>query len=190
MAAIPMRASVTPARRRTPMNDGSNQSGPLPSRRGVSLFGKASEARSPSEPAQPQRRRRRRRGRDASVARHAACRSSARFLSFVLIGAFIGLAGFVCACCRGAQARPARRGQGRRDRRARTTAGRSPISWSAPASSTARCCSSSWLMLDGSRGELKRGEYTFKAGISMREVEASARRRQGAAAQVHRFPRG
>ena len=135
---------------------------------------------------QPFRPRAQPRSARAPPARRQAAAAAAAPAKQTRVEAFPASAASCRSCCvgalprlrlvrladdRDAQARPADRRQGRRASRARTTAARSPISSKGPASSKARCCSRIDDAARRQRGALKRGEYEFKAGVSMREVE-------------------
>jgi UPF0755 protein len=132
----------------------------------VSLFGRRVAPPKPPEappPASPAPRPRR--SRSSGLSRLSA------FLSFVLIGAGIGLAGFGAALVESRKAGPltadtvvviAREDDG------------GPIAEQLERAGVID--SATWFtamtLMDGTRGALKRGEYAFKAGVSMREIEA------------------
>ena len=146
------------------MSDKSNRSGDAknsqrenPAR--VSLFGRRAAA--PTEPpSAPKPKRRRRAGLSGLSA----------FLSFVLIGAFIGLVAFAAALVEERKTGPLTADKVvliEREDDGGPIADqleRDGVIESAP-------LFSAMTLVDGSHGGLKRGEYAFKAGINMREVE-------------------
>src|ERR1700728_1565803 len=78
------------------MSDASNQGGPEPERPRVSLFGRRAKLRSPSESLQPQTAPPPP-APPAVKRRHEGLARLSGLLSFVLIGAFLGVGGFVWA---------------------------------------------------------------------------------------------
>jgi UPF0755 protein len=145
------------------MSDKSNRSGDAknsqrenPTR--VSLFGRRGPT--PAEPSSAPKRRPRRTGLSSLSA----------FLSFVLIGAIIGLVGFAAALVEERKAGPLTDDKVlliEREDDGGPIADqleRGGVIDSAP-------LFSAMTLVDGNHGALKRGEYTFKAGINMREVE-------------------
>src|SRR6202453_1649714 len=145
------------------MSDKSNRSGDAknsqrenPTR--VSLFGRRGPT--PAEPSSAPKRRPRRTGLSSLSA----------FLSFVLIGAIIGLVGFAAALVEERKAGPLTDDKVlliEREDDGGPIADqleRGGVIDSAP-------LFSAMTLIDGNHGALKRGEYAFKAGINMREVE-------------------
>src|SRR5271154_5707180 len=140
-----------------PSGDAENSRTEKPSRRGI--FGRRAstpiELRSPPKPRRPRR---------------TGLSSLSAFLSFVLIGAFIGLVAFAAAIVEERKTGPLAADTvvliGREDDGG-PIAGqleRAGVIESAP-------LFSAMTLVDGNHGALKRGEYSFKAGVSMREVE-------------------
>jgi UPF0755 protein len=130
-----------------------------PERQRVSLFG--GRSRPPEQPEKPPLKRRRRLGLS----------SFSGFLSFALFGAVCGLGLFAWAMMEARRPGPlaadkvvviAREDDG------------GPIGDQLERAGVID--NSLWFaamtLIDGSRGALKRGEYAFKAGVSLREVEA------------------
>jgi UPF0755 protein len=151
------------------MEDASNQGGLAPEQPRVSLFGRRAKLRSPSESLQPQPApppppppERKRRGQGLS--------RLSGVLSFVLIVALIGIAGFVFAM------REARRpGPLPADKVVVITREDDGGSIPDQLERAGIIDSPLWfnltLLLDGNRGKLKRGEYLFKEHLSLREAE-------------------
>jgi len=151
------------------MSDASNQGGSPPEPSRVSLFRRRPKLRSPAESLQPQavpppppppERKRRNEG----LSRLSG------LLSFVLIAAIIGFAGFAWAMIQAGKPGPltadkvvaiSREDDGGSipDQLERAGVIDSPLWFNLT------------LLVDGSRGKLRRGEYMFKAGASLREVE-------------------
>ncbi len=145
-------------------NDAKNQGDDAKTRPRVSLFGGRARARAaaePSPPAPPPPRRTRRSGLS----------SLSGLLSFALLGALTGFALLAWAMIEARKPGPlaadkivviTREDDGGPigDQLEREGVIDSAIWFSA------------MTLLDGSRGELKRGEYAFKAGVTLRQVEA------------------
>jgi UPF0755 protein len=125
----------------------------------VSLFGRSAPTPAPP-PSAPKPRRPRRTGLSSLSA----------FLSFVLIGAFIGLVAFAAALVEERKAGPLTADKVlliEREDDGGPIADqleRGGVIDSAP-------LFSAMTLIDGNHGALKRGEYAFKAGVNMREVE-------------------
>jgi UPF0755 protein len=144
-------------------NDAKNQGDDARAQPRVSLFGGGARSRRPAEPPNsptPPRRKRR-----------PGFSGLSAFLSFALIGALTGLALFAWAMIEARKPGPltadktvviAREDDGGpiADQLERAGVIDSALWFSA------------MTLLDGSRGELKRGEYAFKAGVSLRQLEA------------------
>ncbi len=144
-------------------NDAKNQGDDARAQPRVSLFGGGARSRRPAEPPNsptPPRRKRR-----------PGFSGLSAFLSFTLIGALTGLALFAWAMIEARKPGPlmadktvviAREDDGGpiADQLERAGVIDSALWFSA------------MTLLDGSRGELKRGEYAFKAGVSLRQLEA------------------
>src|SRR5450432_2821416 len=151
------------------MSDASNQGGSPPEPSRVSLFRRRPKLRSPAESLQPQavpppppppERKRRNEG----LSRLSG------LLSFVLIAAIIGFAGFAWAMIQAGKPGPltadkvvaiSREDDGGSipDQLERAGVIDSPLWFNLT------------LLLDGNRGKLKRGEYLFKEHVSLRETE-------------------
>jgi UPF0755 protein len=151
------------------MSDASNQGGSPPEPSRVSLFRRRPKLRSPAESLQPQavpppppppERKRRNEG----LSRLSG------LLSFVLIAAIIGFAGFAWAMIQAGKPGPltadkvvaiSREDDGGSipDQLERAGVIDSPLWFNLT------------LLVDGSRGKLRRGEFMFKAASSLREVE-------------------
>jgi UPF0755 protein len=151
------------------MSDGSNQGVPIPEQPRVSLFGRRPKLRSPAESLQPQAapppppppgRKKRKEG---------FSRLSG-LLSFILIAAVLVLAGFGFAMIQARKPGPlaadkivvlTREDDGGTipDQLERAGVIDSPMWFNLT------------LLLDGSRGKLRRGEFLFKEHVSLREVE-------------------
>src|SRR5277367_2147743 len=140
-----------------PSGDAENSRTEKPSRRGI--FGRRAstpiELRSPPKPRRPRR---------------TGLSSLSAFLSFVLIGAVIGLVAFAAAIVEERKTGPLAADKvvviEREDDEGPIAdqLERAGVIESAP-------LFSAMTLVDGKHGELKRGEYSFKAGVSMREVE-------------------
>jgi UPF0755 protein len=151
------------------MSDGSNQGVPIPEQPRVSLFGRRPKLRSPAESLQPQAapppppppgRKKRKEG---------FSRLSG-LLSFILIAAVLVLAGFGFAMIQARKPGPlaadkivvlTREDDGGTipDQLERAGVIDSPMWFNLT------------LLLDGSRGKLRRGEFLFKEHVSLRDVE-------------------
>jgi len=130
----------------------------------VSLFGrkapnKAATPASSPPPEKPKRRRRR-----------GGLSTLSAFLSFVLVGVFIGLAVFVVALVEVRKAGPL--AQDKVVEITREDDG-GPIAEQLERAGVidSAVAFSAMTLFDSTRGALKRGEYDFKAGVSLREVE-------------------
>src|SRR3984957_12524782 len=140
-----------------PPGDAENSRTEKPSRRGI--FGRRAstpiELRSPPKPRRPRR---------------TGLSSLSAFLSFVLIGAVIGLVAFAAAIVEERKTGPLAADKvvviEREDDEGPIAdqLERAGVIESAP-------LFSAMTLVDGKHGALKRGEYSFKAGVSMREVE-------------------
>src|SRR5271170_6944419 len=140
-----------------PSGDAENSRTEKPSRGGI--FGRRAstpmELRSPPKPRRPRR---------------TGLSSLSAFLSFVLIGAVIGLVAFAAAIVEERKAGPLAADKvvlierEDDDGPIADQLERAGVIESAP-------LFSAMTLVDGSHGALKRGEYSFKAGLSMREVE-------------------
>jgi UPF0755 protein len=151
------------------MSDGSNQGGPSPAQPRVSLFGRRPKLRSPSESLQPQPApppppppERKRRGQGFS--------RLSGLLSFILIAAILVMAAFGFIMIQARKSGPLEAdkvvvitreddGGAIPDQLERAGVIDSPLWFNLT------------LLLDGNRGKLKRGEYLFKAHVSLREAE-------------------
>ncbi len=143
-------------------NDDKNQGDGAKIRARVSLFGGRARTPAPAEPPPPPLPRRKRRSGFSGLS---------GFLSFALIGVLTGFALFVWTIIEARKPGPltadktvviAREDDGGPigDQLEREGVIDSAIWFSA------------MTLIDGSRGALKRGEYAFKAGVSLRQVEA------------------
>ena len=145
------------------MSDNSNPAG-ASARPRVSLFGRKApkKAAEPASPPPPEKPKRRRRGGGLSTL--------SAFLSFVLVGVFIGLAVFVVALVEVRKAGPL--AQDKVVEITREDDG-GPIAEQLERAGIidSAVAFSAMTLFDSTRGALKRGEYAFKAGISLREVE-------------------
>ena len=171
--------------RRARMSDASNQGDDAKNQGADAKAGRASassarararaRAAGPAQPAPPAPPRRPRRSGLSGLS---------GFLSFVLIGALAGFALFAWAMIEARKPGPlaadkvviiAREDDGGPigDQLERAGVIDSAIWFSA------------MTLLDGSRSALKRGEYAFKAGVSLRQVEAELICAQGRATQAH-----
>ena len=140
-----------------PPGDAENSRTEKPSRRGI--FGRRAstpiELRSPPKPRRPRR---------------TGLSSLSAFLSFVLIGAVIGLVALAAAIVEERKTGPLAADKvvviEREDDEGPIAdqLERAGVIESAP-------LFSAMTLFDGKHGALKRGEYSFKAGVSMREVE-------------------
>src|SRR5277367_6022933 len=140
-----------------PSGDAENSRTEKPSRRGI--FGRRAstpiELRSPPKPRRPRR---------------TGLSSLSAFLSFVLIGAVIGLVAFAAAIVEERKAGPLAADKvvliERED-------DEGPIADQLEHAGVIDSAPlfSAMTLVDGKHGALKRGEYSFKAGVSMREVE-------------------
>jgi UPF0755 protein len=152
------------------MSDGSNYDDPAEGRPRVSLFGRRARARSPIEALQPQ----------AAPAPPEPPRKPRReglsrlsgVLSFILIAAVLGVAGFAWALQEAGKPGP-------------LTADKVVVITREDEADGATIAdqleragvidSTLWfnvvVLADGNRGKLKRGEYLFKAAASLRDVE-------------------
>ncbi|MFZ2109902.1 MAG: endolytic transglycosylase MltG, partial [Roseiarcus sp.] len=140
-----------------PSGDAENSRTEKPSRGGI--FGRRAstpiELRSPPKPRRPRR---------------TGLSSLSAFLSFVLIGAVIGLVAFAAAIVEERKTGPLAADKvvliEREDDEGPIAdqLERAGVIESAP-------LFSAMTLVDGKHGALKRGEYSFKAGVSMREVE-------------------
>src|SRR5260370_18411555 len=151
------------------MNDGSNQGGPALEQPRVSLFGRRAKVRSPSESLQPHTRppppapplrKRRRQG----------LKRLSGLLTFILIAALMGIAGFAYATIQAGKPGPLADDKivviARED-----DAGAIPDQLERAGIIDSPLWFNMTLLLDGNRGKLKRGEYLFKAHLSLREAE-------------------
>jgi UPF0755 protein len=145
------------------MNDKSNPPGNSKPPPKAGLFG-ARTTPPKGAPSPAQRSPKPRRQRNSSLSMLSA------FLSFVLIGAVIGLVGFAAALVEIRKAGPLE--QDKVVVLEREDDG-GPISDQLERAGVIDSASlfAALTLLDGSHGALKRGEYAFKAGISMREIE-------------------
>ncbi len=146
-------------------DDAKKQGDAAEARPRVSLFGARARARPSAEPTQPEPPAPPRRPRRAGLS------GLSGFLSFALIGALTGLSLFAWAMIEARKPGPlaadtvvviTREEDGGPigDQLERAGVIDSSIWFSA------------MTLIDGSRGALKRGEYAFKAGVSLRQVEA------------------
>ena len=145
------------------MSDKSNTPGDEKPPSKVSLFGRAPKPKEPAKaPPAPVKGRRR---RETGLSRLSA------FLSFVLIGACVGLVGFGALLVE--QRRPGPLAQDKVVLLSREDDG-GPIAdqleRAGVIESATLFTAMSWM--DGTHGALKRGEYLFKANVSLRDVEA------------------
>ncbi len=126
----------------------------------ASLFSRARKPATPTPPREPKKKRPRRPG----------LASLSGVLSFVLVGVFVGLAGFV-----GVLVAERKTGPLTEDKTVLLTRedDDGPIADQLEKAGVIENSTLFYLMtvLDGQRSALKRGEYAFKAGLSMREVE-------------------
>jgi UPF0755 protein len=126
----------------------------------ASLFARARKPAVPPPPREPKKKRPRRPG----------LASLSGVLSFVLVGVFVGLAGFVGILVAERKAGPLTE-----DKTVLLTRedDDGPIADQLEKAGVIENATLFYLMtvLDGQRSALKRGEYAFKAGLSMREVE-------------------
>ncbi len=155
------------------MSEASNRdgSGPEQPQARVSLFGRRAKLRSPSESLQPQAAPPPP-APPADRRRHEGLSRLSGLLSFVLIGAFLGLAGFAWAMSYANKAGPLTadkvvvisredetEGGAIADQLSRAGVIDSPLMFNLT------------VLVDGNRGKLRRGEYLFKEGASLRDVE-------------------
>ncbi len=121
-------------------------------------------ARAPKSPPPPPREPKKKRSRGSGLSQLSA------FLSLVLVGVFVGLAGFVAVLLAETRAGPLAE-----DKTVVITRedDDGPIADQLEAAGVidSSALFSIMALLDGQRGALKRGEYAFKAGATMREVE-------------------
>jgi UPF0755 protein len=126
----------------------------------ASLFARARKPASPKPPREPKKKRPRRPG----------LASLSGVLSFVLVGVFVGLAAFVGVLVAERKAGPLTE-----DKTVLLTRedDDGPIADQLEKAGVIENATLFYLMtvLDGQRSALKRGEYAFKAGQSMREIE-------------------
>jgi UPF0755 protein len=126
----------------------------------ASLFARARKPAAPAPPREPKKKRPRRPG----------LASLSGVLSFVLVGVFVGLAAFVGVLVAERKAGPLTE-----DKTVLLTRedDDGPIADQLEKAGVIENATLFYLMtvLDGQRSALKRGEYAFKAGLSMREVE-------------------
>jgi len=126
----------------------------------ASLFARARKPATPPPPREPKKKRPRR----------AGLASLSGVLSFVLVGVFVGLAAFV-----GVLVAERKTGPLMEDKTVLLTRedDDGPIADQLEKAGVIENSTLFYLMtvLDGQRSSLKRGEYAFKAGLSMREVE-------------------
>jgi UPF0755 protein len=126
----------------------------------ASLFARARKPATPPPPREPKKKRPRR----------AGLASLSGVLSFVLVGVFVGLAAFVGVLVAERKAGPLTE-----DKTVLLTRedDDGPIADQLEKAGVIENATLFYLMtvLDGQRSALKRGEYAFKAGLSMREVE-------------------
>src|SRR5271170_178102 len=143
-------------------NDAKNEGDDAKPRPRASLFGGRARSSAPAEPSEPPAPRPRR-------SRRTGLSGLSGFLSFVLIGAVTGFALFAWAMIEARKPGPltadkvvviAREDDGGPigDQLEREGVIDSAIWFSA------------MTLIDGARGGLKRGEYAFKAGVSLRQV--------------------
>jgi UPF0755 protein len=157
------------------MNDASNRENtppePTPAPARVSLFGRRAKLRSPSEALQPQAAPPPP-PPPAARRRHEGLSRLSGLLSFVLIGAILGLGAFAWAMSEANRAGPLPAdkvvvisrddevGSAISDQLARAGVIDSPLMFNLT------------VFVDGNRGKLKRGEYLFRQHASLRDVEA------------------
>jgi UPF0755 protein len=126
----------------------------------ASLFSRARKPAAPKPPREPKRKRPRR----------AGLASLSAVLSLVLVAVFVGLAGFVGVLVAERKAGPLTE-----DKTVLLTRedDDGPIADQLEKAGVIENSTLFYVMtvLDGQRSALKRGEYAFKAGLSMREVE-------------------
>jgi UPF0755 protein len=160
-----------PARRRALMSDASNREGSAPEQARVSLFGRRAKLRSPSESLQPQAAPPPPEP-PAGKRRHEGLAWASGLLSFVLIGALLGLAGFAWAMHEATKPGPLTadkvvvisredetEGGAIADQLARAGVIDNPLLFKLA------------VLVDGNSPKLKHGEYLFKQSASLREVE-------------------
>ena len=139
------------------LNPSDDPESPKPDAARASLFSRARKPKAPSEP-------RPKRNRTSSLSHLSVV------FSLVLVGAFVGMAGFVAVLL--AERRP---GPLAEDKVVILTRDDDdgPIAEQLERAGIIENATlfTAMTLLDGQRGALKRGEYEFRAGISMREVE-------------------
>jgi len=149
------------------MSDAPNKTDPAPERSRVSLFGRRAKLRSPAESLQPQAAP----PPPAPKKRSEGLSRLSGVLSFVLIGAFLGLAGFAWAMLEANKPGPLTADKVVVISRDETDAGAIPEQLARAGVIDSPLWFNLTVLVDGSRSKLKRGEYLFKERASLHDVE-------------------
>jgi UPF0755 protein len=160
-----------PARRRALMSDASNREASAPEPARVSLFGRRAKLRSPAESLQPQAAPPPP-APPAGKRRHEGLAWVSGLLSFVLICAFLGLAGFAWAMHETVKPGPLAADKvvviSREDE---TEGGAIPDQLARAGVIDTPLLFSLAVLIDGNRPKLRHGEFLFKQNASLRDVE-------------------
>jgi len=153
------------------MSDASNREASPPEQARVSLFGRRAKLRSPSESLQPQAAPPPP-APPAGKRRHEGLSRLSALLSFVLIGAFLGLAGFAWAMHETVKPGPLAADKvvviSREDE---TEGGAIPDQLARAGVIDTPLLFSLAVLIDGNRPKLRHGEFLFKQNASLRDVE-------------------